>query len=99
MPSGVLDEIEESITKGKYRSRTDAIINLTKKGLELEALIEINKDPKKKKQFEQNLKELLTQDSIEHVLETVSDETLDAILSYAGIMKERRFHQALISIR
>lgn len=98
IPIILIDDLDKLKEKEDV-NMSDLVVRLIKKGIELETLLEINRNPEKKKEFEDNLKQLLSQESFEKTLETMDDMTLDAILSYASLLKDRRFKQDLLSIR
>ena len=98
IPIILIDDLDKLKEKEDV-NMSDLVVRLIKKGIELETLLEINRNPEKKKEFEDNLKQLLSQESFEKTLETMDDMTLDAILSYASLLKDKRFKQDLLAIR
>ena len=99
MPSSLIDELDQMVQEEKFNDRSDAIVKLTRKGLDVEALIQMNKNPETKAMFEENLKQLMSKENVEQTLETFDDETLKAVLSYGTILHERRFKQELLKVR
>ena len=96
----LLKELNSKYGPGrKYRDRSEAIRSLLQLGLRVEALMEIQGDSKKKKEFEAKFISLLKEKNIRKSLEPMDQEQLNAIGFYIEFLKEKKVQQLLDDIK
>ena len=95
----IAESIDKEVESEKFSNRTEAISYYIQKGQELEALIQISKDPEKKKEFESKFMSLLNAEDIERTLETCDIETLKLIRLITNDKIEKKFKQLVIQVK
>lgn len=93
------NSIETDIKNGKFEDRTEGIEHYVRRGMQLDSITEIYKDPKKRKEFEDKFGQLVSEKNVESVMETADVEQLKTIIFFAKNQLDKRFNQLLISTR
>lgn len=100
MPGETITKLNNSVKPtGKYESVSDAIRKLIDKGFQLDAFMDIMNDPKKKKEFEHNLKFMFNDAMTQQTIEAMPDDQLDTLAMYVSVAKNKRTQQLVLSLR
>lgn len=99
-PMALLEELDTKYGAGlKYRDRSDVIRSLIVLALRVESLLEIQRDPKKKQEFEEKFTSLLKEKDIEKSLETMDDNQLRGVAFFIENLKNKKVQLLLDDIR
>ncbi len=80
MPESMLKKLDKKCGVGlKYRDRSEVIRSLVSLGMQVESLLEIQNDPKKKTEFERRFALLLKEKDIEKSLEAMDENQRNTI--------------------
>lgn len=90
-PIELLKEIDTKCgPKLKYRDHSDAIRSLVVLALRVESLLDIQKDPKKKKEFEEKFASLLKEKDVQKSLEAMNPDQLRGISFFLEDLKNKK---------
>ena len=91
LATGMIKELDLKYGPGlKYQSRSEVVRSLVTLGLHIESLMEIQKDPKRKQEFDEKLSALYHEKNVEKTLETMNEDQLNSIIFYAQNIKDKK---------
>jgi len=100
MPESMLKKLDEKCGAGlKYRDRSEAIRSLVSLGMQVESLLEIQSDPKKKKEFEEKITFLFQENNLEKTMETMTEKELSTIIFIATNLQDKKIQQLVFDVK
>ena len=100
MPESMLEKLDDMCGAGqKYRDRSEVIRSLITLGMQIESLLEIHSDPKKKKEFEEKLIFLFQENNLEKTMETMTEKELSTIIFIATNLQDKKIQQLVFDVK
>ncbi len=100
MPESMLRKLDEKCGAGlKYRDRSEVIRSLVSLGMQIESLMEIRKDPKKKTEFERRFAHLLKEKDIEKSLEAMNEDERNGIKFFITHLENQKVQTLIEKIK
>jgi len=88
--------LAENSGKGKkFRDKSAGLRHYVELGQRVESLIEIRKDPKKQKEFDEKLAHIMNTENLGNIIDTMDETELDAILVLASSAKKKKIQQVI----
>jgi Arc/MetJ-type ribon-helix-helix transcriptional regulator len=99
IPFSMIEELTADVKEKRFRDKSEAVRNYINLGKKVDAILRMQNDPKKKKEFDAKYKSLLKENNVQKSMETWDVDQLDNIIFYAMNLKNKKVQQLVMSFK